>query len=122
MQAQLKTFFAGAGERAIDQLPSGAGILITVDESSYVLTVTDEREIVVEKGPDGQGELEIKGKGPVLNDLFSSPTYDEFSKKMISYKLNREAPEVRILLERTVENAKKFNRCYNHFLRRMYLL
>ena len=122
MQAQIQTFFTGAGKNAIDQLASGTEILITTEDSSYVLILTDERETGFEAGSDGRGEVEIRGKNEVLNNLFSANTADEFKSRMILYKLKKEAPEVNILLGRTVENAKKFQRCYKHFFRRMYLL
>src|SRR4030042_322365 len=119
MEEKIKNFFEGAGKRAMEHLGSGANILITIGKTSYTLKITEGREVKVEKDGKQNSDIEIRGQEKVMNDLFSSSSMDEFSKKMSSYILDRKGPKVKILMERTIENTKKFLLTYQHFLQKI---
>ena len=122
MEEKIKDFFEGPGKEATKHLGAGASIIITTGQTSYVLRITDRREVVVEKDGKGSGEIEIKGNDKIMNDLLSSSSLLEFTGKMKSYIVDRKGPEVKILMERTTDNSRKFLRIYFHFLRKVCLL
>ena len=120
MEEKIKKFFQGAGKEAAEHLGAGARVLITTGvNASNTLIITEEREIQVGKG---SGDIEIRGNEKMMDDLFSSSNMDEFSEKMISYIKDRKGPEVKILLDRTMEDTEKFERDYYYFLRKMILI
>jgi hypothetical protein len=122
MEEKIKNFFEGAGKRATEHLGSGANILITIGKTSYALKITEEREIKVEKDGKERRDIEISGEEEIMNDLFSSSSNDEFSRKARSYIRNGKEPKGKILMERTLENARKFQLVYYQFLRKMFLV
>ena len=122
MEEKIKDFFERGGKWATEHLGSGASILITIGETSYTLKITGEREVKVEKDGKKGGDIEIRGEENVMNDLFSSSDLLDFTEKMQSYIGDRKAPQGKILMERTVENSKKFLRMYYHFFRKMGIL
>ena len=122
MEEKIKDFFEHGGKWATEHLGSGVCILITIGETSYTLKITDEREVKAEKDGKKGGDVEIRGEENVMNDLFSSSDLHDFTEKMKSYIGDRKAPQGKILMERTVENSKKFLRMYYHFFRKMGIL
>jgi len=121
MEEKIKNFFEGPGKEATEHLGAGGNVIITIGKASYILEITEEREIKV--GRDGKkgGDIEISGEEGIVKDLFSSSSFDEFSKKMISYIGSGQEPEVKILMDRTDENSAKFQRVYAYFLRKLFL-
>ena len=122
MEEKIKDFFECRGKWATEHLGSGANILMTIGETSYKLKITDEREVKVEKDGKEGSDIEIRGEENVMNDLLSSSDLHEFTEKMKSYIGDRKAPQGKILMERTVENSKKFLRMYYHFFRKTGIL
>ena len=122
MEEKIKGLFEGPLSGATEHLGSGANVLITIGEISYALKITDEREVQVEKGGNGDSDLEIKGEEKIMNDLLDSSSLHDFGEKMKLYIKDRKSPKVMILMERTVENSKRFLRIYYHFVRKLYLL
>ena len=122
MEEKIKEFFEHGGKWATEQLGSGANVLITIGETSYTLKLTDEREVEVEKDGMKGSDIEIRGEENVMNDLFSSSDLHDFTEKMTSYIGDRKAPQGKILMERTIENTKKFLRMYYHFFRKLGVL
>ena len=122
LEQKIKKFFEEAGKEATERLGIGANILLTAGETSYNLKITEERAVRVEPAGKEHSDMEIKGEQKQMNDLFSSATMDEYSKKMISYVKDGKQPEVKILLNRTGENSAKFQQLYMLFLNKMVLL
>ena len=122
MEQKIKSFFEGAGKEATERLGIGANILITAGETSCTLQITEERAVKVETDGKENSDMEIKGEPGQMNNLFSSSSMEEFSKKMISYVKDGKQPEVKILLNRTGENSAKFQQLYMSFLNKMVLL
>ena len=122
MEENIKNFFEGPGREATEHLGSGANILLTIGKTSYTLKITEEREVKVEKDQKEGGDIEIRGEGKIINDLLSSSSMHEFSDKMKSYIVDGKEPQVKILMERTGENSKKFLQGYYFFLRKIGLL
>ena len=121
MEQKITSFFEGAGKDATERLGIGANILITAGNASCTLKMTEERAVKVET--DGKdGDMEIRGEQKQMDDLFSSSSMDEYSKKIISYVKDGKQPEVKILLKRTGENSAKFQQLYMSFLNKMVLL
>jgi hypothetical protein len=119
VEEKIKKFFQGPGKEAVEYLGSGAHVLITTENGSYTLIVTEERDVKIGKE---SGDIEIKGNERMMDNLFSSSSLDDFSKKMISYIKERKGPEVKIHMDRTLENTRKFDRDYYYFLRKMVLI
>jgi len=121
MKNKIKNFFTGPGAKIINHLGSGATILIIVGQNRYTLKVNEERELKVEE--DGaQADVEIRGEEAVMSDLLSSSSIDEFSKKARAYIMEGKEPKGKILMERTLENSRKFQALYYYFLRGMFLI
>ena len=78
--------------------------------------------ITVEADGKEPCDIEISGEQQIMEDLLSSSTRSEFSKKITSYIQNGQKPTVKILMDRTSRNSAKFARVYLYFLRRLILL
>jgi hypothetical protein len=122
MEAKLTEFFANACRPITDHLLPGAKLLVTVGEDGYFVTVDDERVVTVTKNAKEAADMEIKGTEEAMADIFSSSDPKALSIRMNHHVKQRTSPKVSIFLERTVENARYFQRGYYHFLREMNLL
>lgn len=122
MEEKIRSFFEEAGKQALEHLDSKASILMAIGGTSYALKFTEERELEIEKGGKESSDIEISGEEEIMNDLFSSSTWNEFNGKMNRYIVDEKAPRVKILMEREKENLGKFLHGYYYFLRKMRLL
>ena len=122
MEEKIKTFFEGTGKEITEYLGVGGNVLITLGETSYRLKMDEERDLQVEKGAKGSGDVEIITEESIMNDLLSSSSMEDYRERMSSYTFNNQKPAVKIHMERTDKNAARFIRTYTYFLRRMWLL
>jgi hypothetical protein len=122
MEEKIKAFLEGPGKEITDYLGPGGDVRITLGDSSYRVKMDEDRELQVEKGEEGNSDIEIKTEEEIMNDLLSSSSMEEYRQKMASYTFNDKKPAVKIHMERTDKNAARFIRTYVYFLRRMWLL
>ncbi len=122
MRERIKAFFEGVGSGITEYLGPGADILINVGNESYTLRLTKDRAVEVEEGAQGTSDIRIVTEEDVLSNLLSSSSLKDYRGKMAAYVLDHRSPLVKILMDRTDNNAAKFVRLYLYFLRRMYLL
>jgi len=122
MEEKIKAFLEGVGKEILDYLGADGTVLITLGDSSYAVTIDEDRELEVEKSEKGNGDIEIITDEEIMHDLLSSSSMKEYREKMASYTYNDRKPSVKINMERTEKEAAKFIRTYLYFLRRMWLL
>lgn len=122
MEEKIKAFLEGTGKEITDYLGAGGDVLITIGNSSYTVTIDEDRELEVEKGGKGKSDIEIITEEEIMKDLLSASNMVEYREKMASYTYNDRKPSVKIHMERTDEEAARFVRTYLYFLRRMWLL
>jgi len=121
MRDKIEFFFKEPAKALLDYLRPGCRIVFTADEHHYTLEVTESGEVRIEEGKKN-GDIEIVGEAVVLKDLFSSNSLEEFSDKMCFYIKSGKKPKLRILMDRNVENVKKFMRNYYIPLCKLYIL
>jgi hypothetical protein len=111
LQDSIESFFKEPGRVLLDYMKPGCKIVFTADDRHYTLEVIESGGVKVEEGKK-DGDIEIIGEADVLRDLFTSKSLEEFSDKMCSYISLGKKPKLRILMERNIENVKKFMRNY----------
>jgi len=121
MRENIESFFKEPGKALLDYLRPGCRIIISADEHHYTLVVGESGEVRIEEGRK-EGDIEIVGETAVLRDLFSSKSLEEFSDKMRFYIKLDKKPRLKILMERNVENVRKFMRNYYIPLYKLYIL
>lgn len=121
MKDRLELFFEKTARKITEYLDVGCKILITAGEKHYTLEVLERGKVKVHEGKK-DADLEIIGDENVINDLFSSVTIEEFIDKMCKYVVQGKKPMLKILMDRDVENTKKFIRTYYIPLLKLYII
>lgn len=122
MEEKIKNFFEETAKEATDYLCYGADILLSLGKSSYVVKVSDEGAVEVARDDNGTGDLEIMTDEEILDDLYSSASLAEYREKMVALTIDFQRPTIKIHMERTEKNGRKFFRRYANWLRRVYIL
>lgn len=121
MKNKIESFFNEYGKEATLLFNVGGKFIVTAGEKSYTVTVTDEGKVNVEEG-EKDGDFEIIGEPSVMEDIFSSKSVEEFVNKIRFYLVQGKKPKLKILMERSIENTKKFLRDYFPALSHLYII
>ncbi|MEM3697304.1 MAG: hypothetical protein QXQ94_07370 [Candidatus Bathyarchaeia archaeon] len=121
MKNKLEFFFGNVARKITEYLDDGCKLLITAGEKHYTLEIPEKGKVKVHEGKM-DADVEIIGDENVIADLFSSVTIEEFADKMCKYVAQGKKPRLRILMDRNVENIKKFIRTYYIPLLKLYII
>lgn len=121
VREKVEKFFNESGKEATVYLNVGCKFTLTVGGKHYAVEVVDEGKVKVEEGKK-EGDLEIVGEASVMEDLFSSTSLEEFVKKIGSYVVQGKKPTLKILMDRSIDNTRKFLRDYYVTLSRLYII
>jgi len=121
MKEIIERFFMESSKDLLEYLSAGCKIVFTADTMQYTMEVTESGGVRVEEGKRN-GDIEIIGETDVLRDLFSSGSLEGYVDKMCSYIKLGKKPKLKILMERNLENTKRFMRNYYVPLLKLYIL
>ncbi|MEM3550362.1 MAG: hypothetical protein QW222_03705 [Candidatus Bathyarchaeia archaeon] len=121
MKDLIEKFFNEAGKEATAYLNVGCKFVATAGDRHYQIEVVDEGKVKVEEGKM-EGDLEIAGEASVMEELFSSASVEEFAEKVNSYLVQGKKPTLKIFMERSIDNTKKFLRDYYITLAKLHII
>lgn len=121
MKDKIESFFNENGKEATFLFNTGGKFIISAGEKSYTVAVVSEGKVEVEEGRKG-GDFEIAGEPSVMGDIFSSKSVEEFVNKIRFYLVQGKKPKLKIFMERSIENTKKFLRDYFPALSHLYII